>query len=184
MDLPVRWGMGGSLRLAKVSRRVVVDGDFFEVSCAVAADGETAPASSLLDELSSGMWADPNAESLPDEWQPKLRSRLLAHVKQLAAEGELPPSAYNRLNDGIWELKVESIRATFYDTDGAGGWTPKLGDKIATWNGQHRWELPDDFDEYIRLGHCFAKETQRTPEEHLGASKAMREEDVHHDRQS
>ncbi len=162
---------------------MVVDGGFYEVSCAVASDGVTAPASTLLDELSSGMWPDPHAESLPDEWQPRLRTRLLAHVKQLAEEGELPPGAYNRLDEGIWELKVEAIRVTFYDTDGAGNWSPKYGDRVDVWGGS-RWELPEDFDEFLRLGHCFAKETQRTPADDIEASCAMREEDVSHDRQS
>ncbi|KJL18829.1 hypothetical protein RL72_03301 [Microbacterium azadirachtae] len=161
----------------------MAEGTYFEVSCAVAADKITAPASDLLDELESGMWADPGAESLPDEYQPKLRTRLLAHVKQLACEGELPPNAYNRLDDGIWELKVESIRATFYDTDGEGGWSPKHGQKVATWNGGYRWDLPDDFDEYIRLGHCFAKDGQKTRKEDLDASCAIRMEDVEHDRE-
>lgn len=173
----------GGLRLTKVQRRVVADGAFYEVSCAVAADEVTAPSAQVLDELRSGMWADPEAEVLPDEYQPRLRTRLLAHVTQLAQDGELPPHAFNRLDDGIWELKVESIRMTFFDTDGAGNWTPKMGGRIETWDG-HRWDLPEDFDEYIRLGHCFAKEGQKTPPEHIEASCTMREEDVYHDRKS
>lgn len=174
---------GEGLRLTKVQRRVVADGSCFEVSCAISADGTTSPASAVIDELSEGMWADPEATELPDEYQPRLRTRLLAHVKQLAEEGDLPPSAYNRLREGIWELKVESIRMTFYDTDGDGGWTPKNGERLDTWDG-YRWDLPQDFDDYIRLGHCFPKTGQKTSEEDLNASCTIREEDVQHDRRS
>lgn len=173
---------GGDLRLAKVARRVVADGGMYEVACAVGRDGKTAPASDLLDDLETGMWADPNAKSLPDEWQPRLRTRLLAHVNQLANEGDLPGSAYNRLEEGVWELKVESVRVTFYDTDGAGGWSPKYGERVGM-GSWARWELPD-FDEFLRLGHCFAKETQSTPPDDIRASCTVREEDVEHDRES
>lgn len=168
--------------MTKVDRRVVADGDYFEVACAVAADGVTSPAAVVIDELEVGMWADPDAEALPDEYQPKLRTRLLAHIKQLATQGELPAKAYNRLQDGVWELRVESVRMTFYDTDGEGGWSPKTGEKLVTWDG-YRWDLPDDFDEYLRLGHCFAKVGQKTPPGDIDKSRTMREEDVSHDQE-
>ena len=167
--------------MTKVARRLFVDGDYFEVACAVASDGVTSPAARTIDELEVGMWDDPHADSLPDEYQPKLRSQLLAHLTNLANYGDLPPSAYNRLRDGIWEVKVESIRITFFDTDGQGGWTPKLGTRVDKWDG-YRWDLPADFDEYLRLGHSFAKTGQKTPSDHIDASLHMREEDTAHDR--
>lgn len=171
----------GGLRLPKVQRMVIADGEYCEVACAVRADGITSPAAQLLEELSSGNWPDPHAEELPDEHQVKLHRRLIAHAEQLANGEYLPPTAYNRLVEGIWELKVETVRLTFYDTDGEGHWTPKSGTSVATWDGRNRVELPEDFDEFLRLGHAFAKTSQRTLEADLQESMQVREEDVQHD---
>lgn len=170
--------------MTKVERRLVVDGDFYEVSCAVREDGVTSPASNLLDELEEGMWADPEADVLPDEYQPKLRRRVIAHLEQLAAEGDLPGNAYNRLNDGIWEIKVEGIRISFFDTDGEGHWSAKCGSTVDTWDGGRKHELPDDFDEYIRLGHTFPKAGQKTLQTDINECIQIRKEDVSHDERS
>lgn len=171
----------GGLRLTKVRRIVVADGDFYEVACAVVADGVSSPAATLLEELKEGMWADPQADVLPDEYQPRLRTRLLAHITELAKTGDLPPRAYNRLEDGVWEIKVEGIRLTFYDTDGAGGWVPKQGETVPTWDGRQRHELPDDFDQYVRLGHHFPKKGQKAARADIDRSIEVRTEDVSHD---
>lgn len=167
--------------MTKVERRVVADGEWFEVACAVLADGESSPAATLLDELERGMWADPEAEELPDERQVRDSIRLVALAESLANEGDLPRGTYNRLEHGIWELKVGNIRVTFYDTDGQGGFVPKYGTEVPTWDG-HRWELPDDFDEFIRLGHTFPKTGRRTTREDLDLSESARAEDIDHDK--
>lgn len=146
------------------------------------ADGVTAPAQILLDELAAGSWEDPGAEVLPDEYQVHLRRRLIALVEQLANEGEIwPESARNSLGDGIWEFKVEGVRLTFFDTDGVGGWVPKLGEQESTWDGGTRWVLPN-FDEHVRLGHAFPKVSQRTLQNDIDESRLVRQEDVSHDR--
>jgi phage-related protein len=43
------------------------------------------------------------------------------------------------------------------------------------------WEIPM-FNEQIRLGHAFTKVGQKTPQKDLEAMKAIREEDLAHDR--
>lgn len=171
----------GGLCLTKVERRVVADGAWYEVACAVLADGETSPAAELLDELEAGMWADPEAAELPDERQVRDSIRLLALAESLANEGDLPRGLYNRLEKGIWELKVGNIRVTFYDTDGEGGFVPKYGTQVPAWDG-YRWELPDDFDDFIRLGHTFAKTGKTTTRGDLARSETVRAEDVNHDK--
>jgi len=85
---------------------VVVDGDWCQVACAVRADGVASPAGEMLDALEKGEWDDPEAEALPDSWQVRWFHRLLAACEALANGDSLSQSAYNRLRDGIWELKA------------------------------------------------------------------------------
>ncbi len=144
------------------------------------ADGTTSPASDLLDDLSEGMWDDPEAESLPDEYQPTLRRRLIANIEYFANHGELGRDSYNRLRDGIWEFKASGVRISFYDTDGIGGYDPKHGERVSTWDQRYIYELPE-FDEFIRLGHAFPKTSQKTTEADLASCATVREEDLEHD---
>lgn len=166
--------------MAKVTRRLVADGDAYEISCALRSDG-TSPAAELLDALDDQMWPDPEAELLPDEYQATTRRRLIAHIEMLAWEGDLPRQAYNRLEDGIWEIKVGNLRLSFFDTDGVGGFEPKLGESGPAWDGSALHLLPE-FDDYIRLGHHFPKQSQRTTYEDLQECQNVRLEDVTHDR--
>lgn len=165
--------------MAKVQRTVVADGSCYEIACAVTADG-TSPAEMALAELADNVWPDPEAEELPDEYQTSMRKRLMAALERLAETGELPRSMYNRLNDGIWEFKFATLRMSFFDTDGEGGWVPKLGTPSVI-TGPH-WLLPDDFDEFIRLGHTFGKSSQRTNPADLQRCAEVREEDVAYDK--
>lgn len=170
--------------MPKVTRTVVVDGAYAEIACAVRSDG-TVPAMVLLEELEQGVWNDPQAVELPDERQVDDRIRLLALIEMLGEDGEIPrdtiQGGYNRLGDqGMWELKVGTIRLTFYDTDGVGGFVPKLGTKEDTWNGYY-WQLPDDFDEFIRLGFAFGKSEAKTKRDDLYEAHSVRAEDLEHD---
>ncbi len=165
--------------MTKQARRVVADGETYEICCALREDGSS-PTSDLLDKLEEMVWPDPAATELPDEYQTSLRRRLIAHVEMLAEEGDLPRSAYNRLQDGIWELKVGNLRVSFYDTDGKGGFTAKDGESSPSWDGGTLHFLPE-FDENIRLGHTFAKEGQQTKSEDIEACRLTREEDLAHD---
>lgn len=158
-----------------------MDGDWYTVHCALRGD-LTAPASELLDDLDEGVWADPQAVALPDEYQANVRRRLLVSIEALAMEGTLPRGAFNRLEEGIWELKVANLRLSFFDTDGNGGYTPKIGEAYTSWNGRTEYDLPE-FDEKLRLGHYFAKTAQRTSNEDLEACKTVRLEDVAHDKE-
>jgi len=173
--------MERSLQLSKVERLVVADGDWYEISCAVKEDGSTSPAANLLDELEQNMWPDPEADALPDEYQVGLRQRLLASIEQLAETGDLPRGSYNSLHNGLWEFKPSNLRLTFFDTDGKGAFEPKLGEKFSSWSGKNEYLLADDFDEFIRLGHCFAKTSEQTTQEDLDLANQLRIEDLTHD---
>lgn len=168
--------------MTKVTRTVLANGDYHEVACAVLADGVTSPVTELLELLSSGMWEDPHESEFPDEGQARVRQRFLAAVEYLAQNGELS-KGYNRLDAGIWEFKIEALRVTFFDTPGDGTYSPKLGaDRGYSWDGRSRIAFPDDFDEYIRVGHYFGKQSQRTLPEDIARSIEVREEDLAHDR--
>lgn len=172
-----------ALQSSKVNRRVVADGGHCEVSCAVRADGTTSPASDLFDQLAANTWADPHADKLPDERQTRHRDRLIALCEALADGNDLPNGSFNALQAGIWELKVDGIRVTFYDTDGTGSYVDTAPEYEDTWDGGRRPVFPmDDLEEHIRLGHCFAKTTQKTTDEDLHQSQQVREEDLAHDR--
>lgn len=119
---------------------------------------------------------------LPDEAQPKFYSRLIGHLQDIAEGYDLNPSWHNRLDDGIWELKRDAVRLTFYDTDGNGSYTPKFGKEYEEWDGRVRYVLdPEEMEEDIRVGHAFSKNSQRTSPEDLAEAAAVREEDLNHD---
>lgn len=174
--------VGESLQLSKVNRLVVADGAFYEISCAVTENGVSSPAADLLAKLTEGMWEDPEASELPDEYQVSLRRRLLAEIEMLADSGELPRGQSNSLGDGIWEFKVSNLRMSFFDTDGEGRFVPKLGTSFVAWNGRTEYELPDNFDDFLRLGHCFPKVSERTLKNDLEQANKLRSEDISHDR--
>ena len=166
--------------MSKVRREVIADGDFHEVSVAVLSDGSS-PFLGLLSELEQGLWPDPAQDEFPDSWQPKMRARLLAEFEELADVGE-PARDYDYLTDGIWELKIGNLRVTFYDTRGDGTWNKHEGRVIDSHWAARRREFPDDFDEFVRVGHYFAKTSQKTLARDLEEAKRVREEDLSHDR--
>ena len=99
-----------------------------------------------------------------------------------AEEGDFPHEEnHNQLRDGVWELKRFNIRITFFDTDGKGGYDPKIN-----FEGSGPWgkgpELPE-FDEYVRLATSFIKppDVRKTPPHEISLAKQVREEDTRHD---
>jgi hypothetical protein len=171
--------------LAKVQRRLVCKGAWYDIEYAIRADGSS-PARAFLDALKTGNWApDPDAEKLPDIDQVNDRDQLLTMCMDLATLG-VPPhrGAVNFLSDGIWEFKRGSKRMTFFDTRGDGTYSAK--NRITD---RHRSPYPDDddwwffpvFDKTIRLGHCFPKLGQATEKFDLSEAFAVRREDLSHD---
>jgi len=160
-------------------RRLVASGAYLDVECAVRAD-ETSPASELLDQLAEGTWPDPEAESLPDEWQPRYLQRLIALCQALAAGDSIPDNAFNALEDGVLEFKIDGLRVTFYDTDGRGNCGVTEIEYYDDWSGKRRPVLPE-FEEYVRLGHVFPKTGQKTRPEDIQQSLQVRKEDLEHD---
>ena len=163
--------------MSKVCRVVLVDGAAHEVACALRADGVTAPVVDLLELLESQVWPDPDAEEIPDSYQAKIKHRFLASVDHLAEFGELE-DGFNVLEDGIWEIKISSLRVTFYDTPGDGTYSPKSVEKLSPW----KVPFPENFDEYIRLGHHFGKTGQVSGKSNIDEAKLVRVEDLSHDR--
>lgn len=99
-----------------------------------------------------------------------------------AEEGDFPHEEnHNQLRDGVWELKRFNIRITFFDTDGKGGYDPKIN-----FEGSGPWgkgpELAE-FDEYVRLATSFIKPpgVRKTPPHEISLAKQVREEDTRHD---
>ena len=161
---------------------MAADGDYHEIAYAVRADGVATPGLVLMEQLENKRWPDLDQT---DNHQPSLRRRLLAMFQYLADYGELEQrDSYNRLDNGLWEFKVGHVRLTFYDTDGVGGFVPKYGDPVQEFTGKTKWLLPQDFDEYLRLGFAFPKVSEKTLEEDKLEANAVREEDVDHDRDS
>lgn len=169
--------------MSKVNRRVVADGRWYEIACAVRSDCETSPVAQFLDELAGGL-VDPDAapDLHPDEQVGHL-DWIMAALERFAEEGDLPgPRDHNQLRDGIWEIKRFNLRIAFFDTDGEGGYDEKID-----FDGGSPWSPPDlpEFDEYLRLATAFVKPpSQRTtPLHEIQLAKQVRDEDVAHDRQ-
>jgi len=170
--------------MAKVDRRVIHDGAVYEVACAVRADAVTSPVSEFLDRLKEQTWRTDAAEAglAPDE-QVRAHAFLLATIRHFADTGEFAHWTDRRpLRDGIWEIKRLHLRLSFYDTDGAGGYTPKYANRLPMAGGG-RFEIPE-FDEFIRLGTAFGKTGRQTPPHELALATLIREEDLAHDRES
>ncbi|MEU2199542.1 hypothetical protein [Isoptericola sp. NPDC019482] len=168
--------------MGKVERRVLADGRIHEIACAVRADGVTSPVATFLDELADGLVDPSSAPDLEHDEQITHRAWLEAAFERFADEGDLPgPRGWNRLRDGVWEIKRFNLRITFFDTDGVGGYDPKLG-----FEGDGYWAPPElpDFDEFIRLATAFVKPPaqRKTPDREIYRAKQVREEDVSHDR--
>ena len=173
-------------------RRLVAGGpdEYFEVTCAVLADGVTSPADAALTALEHGFWANDTDRSegdpWPDETQPHDYVRLLAEINVLIDHKEPKhQKAVNVLEEGIWEFKVARKRFTFYDTMGDGTFTPKFKHEdreTAPYPASDFWWFPT-FDQQLRLGHVFGKEGHLAGRENIESSKQVREEDLAHDTQ-
>lgn len=136
--------------------------------------------------MAAGEWTeDPDLESIPDDAQITQAQKLRTGIEWFAERG-VPNNAYctvNNLRDGVWEFRLGRVRISFYDTDGEGSYTPKLrvrDIREADPDSGQFWWLPT-FDEYVRLGHCFGKQTDKTEEDDIAATLQIREEDLEHD---
>ncbi len=148
------------------------------------ADG-SAPAAVLLDQLLDQTWPDPESSEFPDAWQTKLYYRLINAIELIADGYDPEPHEFNYLGDGLWEFTITNLRVTFYDTDGRGEPDTTWSGEDSGWGiGRVEYRLPDDFASsgVVRLGHVFAKTTQKTTDYDLKVARAVREEDLEHDR--
>ncbi|MBU9763542.1 hypothetical protein FR943_06760 [Mycobacterium sp. TNTM28] len=158
-------------------------GQIHQVDCAVCSDGRS-PAGLFLDALKKGAWdrtgrAEPSDEQIDDyHW-------FLNALRHWANTGEpVYRDAVKALDEGVWEFRHGDKRLTFFDTDGSGGYTPKLPIQRhaeADAPDSEFWQIPN-FDRLIRLGHAFTKVGQKTPQHDLAESQRVREEDLGHDR--
>jgi len=143
----------------------------------------TSPVARFLDSLKEKKWSPESTDAAlqPDE-QVKTHAWLQAAIRQFANTGEFAHMGnWNSLVNGIWEIKRWQIRISFFDTDGLGNYAPKITERMHTGGGGY-FPLPE-FDEYIRLGTAFAKETQKTPQRELDLAQLVRKEDLAHDKQ-
>lgn len=178
-------GRRKALVLGIVLRRIVAKGAFYDVECAIAADGSS-PAALFLDRLKEGLWdGDANDTDRPSDEQLYDYAKFIALIGHVAREGEPPHArAVNYLRSGVWEFKHSNKRISFYDTPGDGTWTEK--GRVETREDGHDseyWWFPD-FDMIIRLGHCFAKQSQVARQEDVDRAVAVREEDIRYDQDS
>lgn len=164
--------------MTKVQRRMLVKSEWV-VEHGLDAQ-QRSPSQVLLEELKSGMWKNADSSKYPDEYLPGMYHRLTELIHRLGTGEELPMGSYNRLRDGVWELVVANARMTFFDTPGDGTYTAKVGGKREIL-GKIYWDLPEDFDEFIRLGVCWEKTTQKAPEPDITASMQFRTEDLSYD---
>lgn len=166
-----------------IERRAVIRGKLHDVDCA-SGRNESSPAADFLNALKAGKW-DRADSDLPADEQISDYHWFLTALKHWANYGEpIYRNAAKHLDGGVWEFRHSDKRLTFYDTDGRGGYSAKLpisDHAQADVPGSQYWEIPL-FDEQIRLGHAFTKVGQKTPGKDLDAMKAVREEDLSHDR--
>jgi hypothetical protein len=162
---------------------LLASGAFYDIECAVLADGARSPVAEFLELLKSERWAPPGgASALTRDEQIKAHAWFVAEVEYFADTGTMHRrSNWNQLRDGIWEFKRHEVRVSFYDTDGRGRYVPKTVPREPMAGGGY-CPLPE-FDEFIRLGTVFEKLTARTPEPELRFARQVREEDLAHDRE-
>lgn len=159
-----------TLQISKVSRTLIYVGTHFAIECAIRKDGSS-PAMRMFDQLANSRVNIPDVPP-PDTAQPSFLTDLLIFIKEIA-DGYMPRSgALNYLTEGIWELKRETIRITFYDTDGSGNFH----------GHQHMRFLEDQFYSILRLGHSFVKQSAKTSEEDIFQAIQTRKEDIDYDK--
>jgi hypothetical protein len=159
-----------TLQIRKVSRTLIYVGTHFAIECAIRKDGSS-PAMRMFDQLANSRVEIPDVPP-PDAAQPSFLTDLMIFIKEIA-DGYMPRAgALNYLTEGIWELKRETIRITFYDTDGSGNFH----------GHQHKRFLEDQFYSILRLGHSFVKQSARTSQEDIFQALQTRKEDIDYDK--
>lgn len=159
-----------TLQIGKVSRTLIYVGTHFAIECAIRKDGSS-PAMRMFDQLANSRVEIPDVPP-PDTAQPSFLTNLMIFIKEIA-DGYMPRAgALNYLTEGIWELKRETIRITFYDTDGSGNFH----------GHQHKRFLEDQFYSILRLGHSFVKQSARTSQEDIFQALQTRKEDIDYDK--
>lgn len=159
-----------TLHLSKVSRTLIYVGTHFAIECAIRKDGSS-PAMAMLNELARGSVEIPDFPP-PDAAQPSFLTDLMVFIKEIADGFQPRSGALNYLTEGIWELKRETIRITFYDTDGAGNFH----------GHQHKRFLETQFYPILRLGHSFVKQSAKTSQEDIHLALLTRKEDIDNDK--
>ena len=159
-----------TLHLSKDSRTLIYVGTHYSIECAIRQDG-TSPALSMFKQLAQGMVKIPDIPP-PDLAQTSFLTDLMMFIKDIANGYEPRNGALNYLTEGIWELKRETIRMTFFDTDGSG--------KFHTHSGQKFLDV--EFFPILRLGHSFVKNSAKTSAEDIRLALQTRTEDVHYDK--
>jgi hypothetical protein len=159
-----------TLQKSKVSRTLIYVGTHFSIECAIRQDGSS-PALNMLRQLALGMVEIPEFPP-PDSAQSFFLTDLLIFIKDIADGYQPRNGAMNYLTEGIWELKRETIRITFYDTDGTGRFH----------GHQNRDFLGDEFYPIFRLGHSFVKRTAKTSEDDIQLALRTRNEDIEYDK--
>lgn len=159
-----------TLHLSKVSRTLIYVGTHFSIECAIRQDGSS-PALTMLKQLAQGMVKIPDIPP-PDLAQTAFLTDLMVFIKDIANGYEPRTGALNYLTEGMWELKRETIRMTFYDTDGFGKFHTR----------SNRNFLDVDFYPILRLGHSFVKNSAKTSAEDIRLALQTRTEDVQYDK--
>ena len=179
--------------MTKVVRRLLAGSpeNRFMVECAVLADGVTSPSSDVLDSLKAGILTpDPDrkeGDPWPDEEQPVDYYKFMAMLRHLLKHGE--PEHQREVNDleaGVWEFKISTKRLTFFDTDGAGSFEPKLrilAIEKAPYPDSDFWWFPE-FEHILRVGHAFVKTGPQAGADNIRMSQEVRREDLAHDNQT
>lgn len=145
-------------------------------------DGQTSPASDVLDQLEAQAWDNPNSPELPDDRQIELHDTLFAICEDFAEWGEPADLRdINQLPYGIWEFKTGWLRAAFYDTDGMGNHEPKVTQ--FSLRNQDPDELPI-FWKHLRLTICMSKTQQTAEQKQLAFARQVRAEDLQHDKEA
>lgn len=139
------------------------------------------PAFEILEELREMRWENKRLPKYPDEAQFHAWHKLVGIIDAIAAGYEIEPHEFNYLRAGVWEIKFNNVRITFYDTDGHGGYSPKEAELAGyDWRGKPQWYFPD-LDDIVRLGGYWEKLGQTAGEFNVRRAITFRSEDVQHD---
>lgn len=150
----------------------MASGDFCDIEYAWDANKES-PAKKFLEQAGADLNREKDVSPL---------ARFVDLCQSLADTGT-PPSGENYetciqyLEFGIWELKRSNMRVSFYDLTTEGTCNHKEPVRVRE---RIQWNWIPYFDEIIRLGHSFYKESQCTSAHDLRETKRIRLEDTNH----